>query len=1266
MWSQVKALFDAVRDLPPAEARAELRRLTDPQGEIAAEVESLLAAHWSATSFLEKPPAVEASERPPDPLIGSVIGPYRVVREISRGGMGVVYFASRADEQFHQNVAIKVLRAGTPDIADRFRTERRILAALDHPGIARLLDGGALPDGRPYFVMELVDGMPIDEYCRHTNPPLKERLRLVADLCAAVQYAHQHLVIHRDLKPSNVLVTTTGQAKLLDFGIAKLLDDSIEQAALTVDAYPMTPRYASPEQLRGKPVSTATDVYALGVLLFELLTGRGPYTVTSDVAAEWGRAILDQDPTAPSAAARARSAASGPGATGVAPVSARLLEGDLDTILLKALQKSPQRRYSSALALAEDIERHLDGRPVSAKPDTLWYRVGKFARRNRAAVGASAAALLLLVAAFGVTFWQYRVAARERALAQRRFSDVRQLANTFIFEVHDAIRDLPGSTAARARIVGTAVTYLDRLNQEAAQDDDLAREVAAAYERLAGVQGQGGSANLGDGASAVANQQKALALRATRAARRPTDAQARLEQAETESRLAGLMGDSKEAMAHAMHAVELVETTPTGAAPLRPSPTLAGIYYELASKRLGAGDINGAVTLFEKNIELLEAALQGTKDPGVAGVARNNLALTNKRLGAVLGMNDRVQDAFVRYRRALAIEEAALASNPNSASLRRAVSVSYSELGWLERRSGNLDVALANFEKAREIREALHRADPANRDMTWMLSGTLLRIGSLQAQRKQWTDARAWLERAAEMRETFSKQSASREGGLDGVVEVINELGHLEMQAGNPRTGAVHFRHGLDLLASATVQTSTRRTVRASLSASLGWAEQTLASTLPNPVRCMALDRARRAFDAAVTLWRELEASGSLFASDASRMAEVNKLLAAVGTERTSLASAGHCGGEAPDRDRGPTVLEEVASGIDESPDQPSALRRAVAYLAAEVPRWRREEGCYSCHNNGDAARALMRAGRAGFDVRGSLTDTLAFLAAPERWESGPRGPFEDRTLARVQFAFALSTAAETALVDAAALTAAARLVVAEQQPDGSWRLDQSGSLGSPATYGTPLVTWAARRVLIAAGAEFAPAAARATAFIQSVDSPAIVDLAAVALAVDDASEAEGRAAGSRARSRIVDAQSSHGGWGPFPAVKSEPFDTAIAVLALSSASASATERERDAARRGQAFLRGAQQSDGAWLETTRPAGQLSYAQRLSTAGWATLALLAGRVDDSVARVTVPAASGGSAALTAPAWEIDRSRRTDRLRTGDPRGCPRDPRESSR
>ena len=405
-WQQVKALFEAVVELPEPERR----RYLDAAGigvDLRAEVEDLVASDDGHRTVLEQPLAASLADILP-PLIaaGQRLGPYRIEQEIGRGGMAVVYAARRDDEQYRQKVAIKVIKRGmdTDSILARFRQERQILAQLSHPYIARLLDGGTTPDGLPFLVMEHIEGEPIDCFCQALG--LHERIEIFAKVCDAVQFAHRNLVVHRDLKPSNILVADA-EPKLLDFGIAKLLDDGEHAMAspeTAVGTRPMTPNYASPEQIRGELITTASDVYALGVLLFELLAGRSP------------RRIEDRPPAAVAAGLRQRIPER-PSAAACQPWSRRL-RGDLDTIVGKAMQPEPERRYGSAGELADDLRRHLAGFPVAARRDSLTYLLGKFVRRQRMAFGAACLVVLSLLVGVFLAAWQARRADRARDIAE--------------------------------------------------------------------------------------------------------------------------------------------------------------------------------------------------------------------------------------------------------------------------------------------------------------------------------------------------------------------------------------------------------------------------------------------------------------------------------------------------------------------------------------------------------------------------------------------------------------------------------------------------------------------------------------------------------------------------------------------------------------------------------------------------------------------------------------------------------------------------------
>jgi serine/threonine-protein kinase len=416
-WQRVKALFDASLD-QPVEARSTWLVKTVPDDvSLRAEVESLIAAHESDLDRFESgPPAalvdgVIADEPLP---AGSMAGPYRLTREIGRGGMGVVFEAHRDDDQYRKRVAVKTLFRGSGSdlILRRFRQERQILARLENPHIARLLDGGVTTDGQPYFAMELVDGVPITAHVEVKKLPVRDRLQLFIQVCGAVQYAHQNLVVHRDLKPGNILVATDGAVKLLDFGIAKLLghtDEEPDENLTDVQgASPKTTAYASPEQIANEPLTTSTDVFSLGVVLYEMLSGRHPFNYDRPGLDEVRRRIRDVTPVAPSQV---------PGnSLGSLP---RTLKSDLDSITLMALRKEPLRRYSSVVLLSEDIRRFLDGQPVLARPDSGLYRMNRLVRRNRAAVAGAVVALVVLVAGVAATLWQARVATQERDNARR-------------------------------------------------------------------------------------------------------------------------------------------------------------------------------------------------------------------------------------------------------------------------------------------------------------------------------------------------------------------------------------------------------------------------------------------------------------------------------------------------------------------------------------------------------------------------------------------------------------------------------------------------------------------------------------------------------------------------------------------------------------------------------------------------------------------------------------------------------------------------------
>ena len=416
-WQRVTAIFDELVDSPAGVRQQSLDRLCAGDPGIRCDVEALLAADTLGEKF-ERNADIARDQLASDwmeasgdaGLVGERIGPWRVMRELGRGGMGIVWLAERADGQYEQSAALKVIKRGMDSdaVLARFLRERQILARLIHPNIAHLLDGGIAADGRPFFAMEYVDGLPLLQYCAERKSRLDERIRLFLEVCNAVQTAHAQLVVHRDIKPSNVLVAKDGVAKLLDFGIASLLDDSAVGATIDARHRPLTPAYAAPEQLRGDPVTTATDIHALGGLLYELLAGRRASSLDDTASPESALAAVMSTTIVPPSRLDGADA----------PLPRRRLRGDFDTILLKALHRNPQRRYTTVEAFADDVRRSVSGQPIHARREHTWYRAAKFVGRHRLGVAGATLAVIVLIAASGAALWQAREKAREARVSQ--------------------------------------------------------------------------------------------------------------------------------------------------------------------------------------------------------------------------------------------------------------------------------------------------------------------------------------------------------------------------------------------------------------------------------------------------------------------------------------------------------------------------------------------------------------------------------------------------------------------------------------------------------------------------------------------------------------------------------------------------------------------------------------------------------------------------------------------------------------------------------
>ena len=544
-WAALRCLIEEAMELPGGERVAFVEgRATD--AEMARDARELIELDTQASSIFEISGWEEQREGASVPQAN--VGSYHLVEELGRGGMGVVYRAERADGVYQQTVALKILQEsifGT-GLGQRFQQERQILARLQHPGIARLLDGGVTEDGRPYLVLEYVDGQQIDEFCESTALDVDARLRLFLRVAEAVQYAHQQFVLHLDIKPANILVTKDGEPRLLDFGISRILaEDGKTLQTLKI----LTPRYASPEQASDAPLGIASDVFSLGTLLYRLLTGVLPYPIEDASPYDAARMIMTEDPARPSDAA---------------PKELRgRLRGDLDTILLQALRKEPERRYATVAAFAEDIERHLSSRPVLAHRDSFGYRTSKFLRRNRASVVAAALVLTVIAGSVAAVVRAAVIARRERETAERRLTDVRQIAHSYIFELTKQLQDIPGTLEIRGQVVQRALGYLEAMSKEKSPDADLQHELAGGYYVIGLLQGDPSLPSMGDERASERSIGKALEMQRKISAANPGDLSERGRVVMMENALGDLLKSEGEITAAAdMHRDSLAMAQP--------------------------------------------------------------------------------------------------------------------------------------------------------------------------------------------------------------------------------------------------------------------------------------------------------------------------------------------------------------------------------------------------------------------------------------------------------------------------------------------------------------------------------------------------------------------------------------------------------------------------------------------------------------------------------------------------------------------------------
>ncbi len=773
-WQKIKEIFTEAVELKIADRRRFLNDAIDGDDEMRREVEKLLASDQDAKTIFNG-----FSVIPPE-TVKDKIGNYQIIKKIGEGGMGAVYLARRAD--LKQQVALKIIRHGAESdfILRRFRREQEILAALEHPNIARLLDVGSSADGVPFLAMEFVEGVDLTAFSQRQNLSVNEKLNLFRKICEAVAYAHSRLVVHRDLKPSNIIVNSKGEPKLLDFGISKLLDEAESEALEkgTVTSFGMlTPNYASPEQFRGETVSTATDVYSLGVILYELLTDRLPYDVSRRRLDEAARIVCETNPPRPSEAAVSYQSAVGSdqsaddkltdenkGRTNenqpkTNPKSKignlKLLRGDLDNVILKALRKEPDRRYSSVEKFSDDLRRHLVGLPVSARPATFSYRAEKFVKRNRVAVASAALVFLILIIGVAGISWQYVRAERQRVLAEKRFGQVRQLANNVVFKYHDEIANLQGATKVRATLITDALQYLDGLAQESSGDLSLSIELGQAYLRIGNIQGGAYQGNTGNTAAAIESYQKALTLFENAARENSADSsvQSQLSEAHKKLGLALRKAGDKQANSHFQTAVaineELLAARPNDNAQKIQTAQAYVNLCRVLPKGSAAGE---SIETCRRALPPLQSVYDQTpNDKAVLSEIQTTENILGVQFGIMADGVDKTSDAAKSkelyrtaadyFRDAAQIAEKLVAVEPANAIYRRQVFGAQLNESTARLNSGETDAALQIQQRILETAQGEADGDGENAQAQQDVAATLTQIGLTYNKRKDFSAA---------------------------------------------------------------------------------------------------------------------------------------------------------------------------------------------------------------------------------------------------------------------------------------------------------------------------------------------------------------------------------------------------------------------------------------------------------------------------------------------------------------------------------------------
>jgi serine/threonine protein kinase len=813
-WARLKEWFGTALDAGPQQFTAILQKAEKESPELAAELRSLLREHdsprWNTRVAAGSAPDVEAAP----PL--SRLGPYHILRELGRGGSGVVYLAERSDDEFHRPVALKVLRyvARDPASEQLLTLERRALSQLQHPNIATLVDWGSTPEEVPWLAVEYVAGIPIDQYCREHSPSLPQLLAIFEQVCQAVEYAHRRLIVHSDLKPANILVTGDGLVKLLDFGIAQLLahESLLEQKDEPARAGPrFTPAYAAPEQIGGQPVTAATDVYALGLLLYELLSGSPAHT--GGTLEEMVRSILEEPPPAPSEALRASFERTG--RAGAARI--RAIRGDLDRIVLHALVKDPEGRYPSVGQFLADVNAYRTNFPISLRRNSPFYAAAKYLRRHALAAAAAAFAVVALLTGTTAAVSRARTARRQQQAAEQHFHDMQSLANAVIVDVHDSIRHIPGTVGARRTLVSTALKYLDSLEAEHIQDDSLSMELAGGYYRMGYLQAGVSNQSLGDTQGARKSYQAALRILDDQWRRHFQSGQhgpdtpelTRIEvlRSAVAYNLSMCLDNPTEgatmALRYAADADNWLQREPRSTVALQ----AAGILHQAAGKMLrNAGDLPGAMAQLDLSTNPLRRLTEtSAATPAALMVpssvhrpqALHDLARTFAARALALADMAQPQQANEAYEEFRRTEQSALDADPADLSIRSGMAFSHDGRSAVLLQLGRVDAALAEARAGVVSVLSVSAGDEADSSGQRYLSQMHRRVGNALCAKSDFRDCAAELRIAAD---SIAVVAAKDPGYFQNRVlqaATLNDYGAGLMRAQRTADAAAAFRAAL-------------------------------------------------------------------------------------------------------------------------------------------------------------------------------------------------------------------------------------------------------------------------------------------------------------------------------------------------------------------------------------------------------------------------------------------------------------------------------------